>query len=255
MWREMGEEKEKAKSKCSRCEKEWSCPHHLKVDGLYQLLCSYCVLVTHSHMYCAYCLDDCGSSVEGLLKCSTCPRSVHVGCQHRAAATPAQAVSITEPFLCPHCQNPNSDVMSFALPTNHSQSQPNKKLKGSHGQSVNLQPDFVSAKVILTAARIASTSMHSVAETANAEARKRAIEAARLRKEAKEAIHRAVTVAMEEGSKVHSISPSAATPTAFNANGERMHSGIVSQNLSTSSLTSIPMTKATIAGEPNGPAR
>lgn len=255
MWREMGEEKEKARSKCSRCDKDWSCPHHLKVEGLYQLLCSSCVLVTHSHMYCPYCLDDCGSSAEGLLKCSTCPRSVHVGCHHRAAGTQALAVPITEPFLCPHCQNPNSDVMSFFLLTSHSQSPPNKKFKGAHGQPVSSQPDFVSAKVILTAARIASTSMHSVAATANAEARKRAMEAARLRKEAKEAIHRALTVAMEEESKAHSINPSAAIPTAFNANGERMHSGIVSKNLSTSSLTSIPMTKATIAGEPNGPAR
>jgi len=251
----MGEEKEKAKSKCSRCEKERWCLHNLKVEGLYQLLCSSCVLVTHSHMYCPYCLDDCGSSVEGLLKCSTCPRSVHVDCQRRAAATLALAVPMAEPFLCPHCQNPKSDVMPFALLNSHSQSPPNKKLKGAHGRPVSSQPDFVSAKVILTAARIASASMHSVAATASAEAQKRAMEAARLRKEAKEAIHRALTVAMEEESKAHSINPSASTPIAFTANADKMNSEIVNQNLATSSLTSMPMTKATIAGEPNGPAR
>lgn len=251
----MGEEKEKAKSKCSRCEKERCCLHHLKVEGLYQLLCSSCVLVTHCHMYCPYCLDDCSSSAEGLLKCSACTRSVHVNCQHMAAATLPMAVPMSEPFLCPHCQNPNSDVMPFALLNSHRQGPPNKKLKGAHGRPVNSQSDFVSAKVILTAARIASASMHSVAATASAEAQKRAMEAARLRKEAKEAIHRALNVATEEESKAHANDPSTATPTAFTANADKMISEVVNQNLATGSLTSMPMTKATIAGEPNGPAR
>ena len=59
---------------------------------------------------------------------------------------------------------------------------------------------------------------------------------------------------MEEESIVHAINPSTTTPTTFTTNADKMNYEVISENLSTSSLNLMPMTKEMIAGEANGVA-
>lgn len=182
------------RKKCSLCEKEKPCLHHLKHDGKYCHLCSSCVLITHCDMYCPRCLEDCGPYADALLKCSTCPRSVHVDCYRNSTVSNPNA----DPFRCLHCLNPNSDLIPFSVLSSNC---PAKKLKGDNVSAVSPQK-FVDAKLVLTAARITSVVMHRIAREATAEAQRRAKQAVELKREATEALRHALAVADEREDKL-----------------------------------------------------
>ncbi|XP_057856104.1 uncharacterized protein LOC131065569 [Cryptomeria japonica] len=233
------------KKKCSLCEKEKWCLHHLKNGGKYCHLCSSCVLITHCDMYCPYCLEDCGPNADALLKCSTCLRSVHVDCHRNSTVSNPNA----DPFRCLHCLNPNSDLIPFAVLSSNCPTK--KKLKGSNGRAVSPQ-EFVNAKLVLTAARITSVVMHRVAREATAEAQLRAKQAAQLRREATEALHRALAIANENEDKLRR---GVAKANGAVANPGNMNSEVIARNMAAVSLNSAPLQKSKVAGELNGQAR
>ncbi|KAG4942345.1 hypothetical protein JHK85_046991 [Glycine max] len=144
--------------------------------------CTNCVLKQHPGLFCPLCFelhDDSPLPPHHRLMCVRCPAVAHRSCAFpstNVSAAPAPA----PPFFCPSCLD--SNFTYFKLPDRKS-------------GAVDVQ----SAKVLVTAARIAAVSMSKAAAAARYDAERRAREAAVARKRAKDALeHLAEILAREQ---------------------------------------------------------
>lgn len=96
------------------------------------------------------------------------------------------------PYVCPLCVNPNSPVFKL---------KPAKEAANAGGAATGVNGrvmDRNAAKMLLAAAKIASTSMNKAAVAAKAEAERRVKEAAYTRKRAKEALEHVAHLVIKE---------------------------------------------------------
>ncbi|KAK7388094.1 hypothetical protein VNO78_22899 [Psophocarpus tetragonolobus] len=143
--------------------------HNIRYRAHTRRYCTNCVLKQHPGLFCPLCFelyDDSFLPPHHRLMCVRCPSVAHRSCvfpSTNSSAAPAP------PFFCPTCLDSNFTFFNL----------PHRKTG-----AVDLQ----SAKVLVTASRIAALSMTKAAAAARFDAETRAREAALARKRAKQAL-------------------------------------------------------------------
>ncbi|KAJ4954678.1 hypothetical protein NE237_011461 [Protea cynaroides] len=177
---------------CSGCgsEERWFL-HNIRHRGTLRRVCTSCVLKLHPGLFCPHCIEVYEGSIPPLherVMCSKCSSVSHLACVGLENALH---------YLCPSCSNPS--FLFFRVGSS------NKKSKFSNGDSVSPEGqgmiDQKLAKIFLSAARIAASSMAKAAAAARVEAERRVKEAAFTRKKAKEALERVAYLVSKEKDK------------------------------------------------------
>ena len=195
--------------------------HHVRYRSNLCRLCTSCVLRNHPGAFCPKCFDiidsSCGRS--SLVHCVSCPSVCHIACLSDDEDTSS--------FVCPICANANGhsyfplDLISEVdelseLDASSVSDLPRKKIRGSdedelegivredgeqQGRKVF---DVESAKILLTAATLASSSMQKAIAVARIEAERKAKDAVLAKRKAKEMLEKSLMAAkMERNKKNH----------------------------------------------------
>ncbi|KAK7264803.1 hypothetical protein RJT34_32414 [Clitoria ternatea] len=164
-------------SQCDLCSTTQSLSliiHNVRSRFHNRRFCTNCVLKQHPGTFCPICFElfDDSISPHHRLMCVRCPAVAHRSCVFSSATPPP-------PFKCPTCLHPN---LTFFNP-------PNPKTGAIDAQS---------AKVLVTAARIAAVSMSKAAAAARSEAERCAREACLAKKRAKEALETLLEIVAKE---------------------------------------------------------
>ncbi|XP_042474844.1 uncharacterized protein LOC122056946 [Macadamia integrifolia] len=179
-------------SECSFCgsEERWLL-HNVRHRQSFRRVCTSCVLKLHPGSFCPHCFEVYEGSVPPLherVMCLKCSSVSHLACV---------GLENTRQYVCPSCLNPS--FLFFDVGSS------NKKSKVSNGESVPSGSkgviDQKLAKVFLSAARIAASSMAKAAAAYRVDAERRVKEAALTRKRAKEALERVAFLMAKEEEK------------------------------------------------------
>ncbi|KAK9288430.1 hypothetical protein L1049_016887 [Liquidambar formosana] len=178
-------------SECGGCSSgERLLLHNVRHRGTYRRLCTACVLKNHPGSFCPICFhvfDELPPANERVI-CLKCPSISHLACV---------GFDVANRYECPPCANPNFAFFDVRVL--------NASIKGIDGESAanetkrGINKD--SARALLAAARIASTSMSKAAAVARVEAERRVKEAALAKKRAREALERVAYLVSKEKEK------------------------------------------------------
>ncbi|RAL52725.1 unnamed protein product [Cuscuta campestris] len=173
---------------CDRCRKaERLVLHGVRQEGHLMKVCSTCVLQLHPQFFCPTCFtvyipSQPRSFQKDVVSCVDCHSNSHTQC---VGHTPPN------PYRCPLCVSPDSDIFTFRKVPN---------ADGKSGSSDHCRViDKSAARILFAASRIAATSMSAAAASARDNAEKKVKEAAFSRKRAREALeHVSYMAAAEE---------------------------------------------------------
>ncbi|OVA13525.1 zinc finger protein [Macleaya cordata] len=176
-------------SECGGCgsDHRWIL-HNVRDRGIYRRLCTSCVLKFHAGLFCPVCFEvyEGSSLLNDRVMCLNCPSVSHKTCVSE---------DIQSNYVCPSCSSPSFVFLDS-----------NKKSSDGDGTSLPARNsnsiDLNSAKILVAAAKISSTSMSKAATAARVDAERRVKEAAFARKRAREALERVVSLGVKEKEKV-----------------------------------------------------
>ncbi|XP_043726031.1 uncharacterized protein LOC122672635 isoform X1 [Telopea speciosissima] len=179
-------------SECSCCgsEERWLLHNIRHHRGSLRRVCTSCVLKLHPGSFCPHCFEvyDGSLPLHERVMCLKCSSVSHLACV---------GLENARQNVCPSCLNPSSVFFDVGSS--------NAKSKVSNRESVPAGSlgviDQKLAKVFLSAARIAASSMAKAAALARVEADRRVKEAALTRKRAKEALERVASLMAKEERK------------------------------------------------------
>ncbi|XP_057798295.1 uncharacterized protein LOC131014359 [Salvia miltiorrhiza] len=165
--------------------------HQVRHRSIFRRLCTTCVLRLHPQAFCPTCFQVYPSTLPNdvVRTCVKCYSHSHSHCVDAAGAPPPN------PYVCPLCVNPSAPIFKLK-----SAKDANVEIDGAmNARAENCRVmDRDAAKMLLAAAKIASTSMNKAAVAAKAEAERRVKEAAYTRKRAKEALEHVAHLVIKE---------------------------------------------------------
>ncbi|XP_041991128.1 uncharacterized protein LOC121742145 [Salvia splendens] len=174
---------------CSNCgAHERRLLHQIRCRSGFKRACTTCVLRLHPQAFCPTCFLVYPPTLPNdvVRTCDKCYSHSHSHCVDTNGAPPPK------PYICPLCVNPNAPIFKLK-PVEDA----NLVIDNVRVQNCRVM-DRDAAKMLLAAARIASTSMNKAAANAKNEAEKRVKEAAFTRKRAKEALEHVALLVHKE---------------------------------------------------------
>ncbi|KAL1558828.1 hypothetical protein AAHA92_09244 [Salvia divinorum] len=152
--------------------------HQIRYRSNFKRLCTTCVLRLHPQAFCPTCFLVYPPTLPNdvVWSCAKCYSHSHSHCVETNGAPPPNN------YICPLCVNPNAPIFKLK-----SVEDANLEIDNVRVRNCRVM-DRDAARMLLAAAKIASTSMNKAAVAAKAEAERRVKEAAFTRKRAKEAL-------------------------------------------------------------------
>ncbi|KAG6415586.1 hypothetical protein SASPL_122999 [Salvia splendens] len=174
---------------CSNCgAHERHLLHQIRCRSGFKRVCTTCVLRLHPQAFCPTCFLVYPPTLPNdvVRACDKCYSHSHSHCVDTNGAPPPK------PYVCPLCVNPNAPIFKLK-----SAEEANLAIDNVRVQNCRVM-DREAAKMLLAAAKIATTSMNKAVLNAKNEAEKRVKEAAYTRKRAKEALEHVALLVHKE---------------------------------------------------------
>ncbi|KAK6930367.1 hypothetical protein RJ641_004461 [Dillenia turbinata] len=192
---------------CGQCSKEDRYfLHNVKHRGSYRRLCTSCLLKNNAGNFCPVCFlvynDHQPPPPHQRLLCHKCSSVAHLSC--------LPSHSHSTPYECPPCSSPYFSFFPLSSSdTSTAYNKPKQLLPSSSipssSDAKEFKIDLSAAKVLLAAARLASSSMNKAASSARSDAEKRAREASVARKRAREALEKLFSLERDRSTITSSI--------------------------------------------------
>ncbi|KAH6783221.1 hypothetical protein C2S52_008180 [Perilla frutescens var. hirtella] len=209
-----------AATACGNCgAEERRLLHQVRHRSIFRRLCTTCVLRLHPQAFCPTCFQVYAPTPpnDAVRTCVKCYSHSHSHCVESASVGGGG-----NPYVCPLCVHPNAPV--FKLKSAKEANVAVVEAMNARIEDCRVM-DRDAAKMLLAAAKIASTSMNKAAVAQKAEAERRVKEAAFTRKRAKEALEHVAHLVIKE--KARRKEAALGGPAAADVAG-RGYGGIVS---------------------------
>lgn len=185
-----------AATTCGNCgAEERRLLHQVRHRSIFRRLCTTCVLRLHPQAFCPTCFQVYAPTPpnDAVRTCVKCYSHSHSHCVESAGG--GGGGPPPNPYVCPLCVHPNAPVFKL-------KSAKEANIVAVEAMNARIEDcrvmDRDAAKMLLAAAKVASTSMNKAAVAAKAEAERRVKEAAFTRKRAKEALEHVAHLVIKE---------------------------------------------------------